>query len=236
MQRKDLRCICASFFRWGYEPVIDYQSVTLTQEWQYYTLPMDKIPTFGQYIHPYIDKAGTVWLSEIQLEDGTEATAFVPEQKGLYMELEQVYGDMQMLPPEPEREGYQFDGWYTQAAGGSQLTELQQVQPGNIAVYAHWSKVEEPVLEISSIQTSETGMDIQMTGNPDQDVQLIVAAYTRQGAMLGTSIQPVAAARIAEGKLIPVELDLSEAASVTAFVITDDGSMTPLAEAKKLEL
>lgn len=224
------------FFRWGYEPVTDYRSVTLTQEWQYYTLPMDKIPTFGQYIHPYIDKAGTVWLSEIQLEDGTEATAFVPEQNGPYMTLEQVYGNMQKLPPEPERDGYQFDGWYTQAVGGSQLTELQQVQPGNIAVYAHWSKLEENLLEISHIQKSETGMEIQLTGNPDQDVQLVVAAYSKQGAMLGTSVKDVNVADIEEGKVILIGLDLSKAACVTAFVLTNDRSMTPLTEEKRLAL
>ena len=30
-------------------------------------------------MHPYVDSAGTVWVSELQLEDGTSATAFVNE-------------------------------------------------------------------------------------------------------------------------------------------------------------
>ena len=43
--------------------------------------------------------------------------------------------------PEPEREGYEFKGWYTQAEGGSQVT-AQTVVTGDCTIYAHWEKKE----------------------------------------------------------------------------------------------
>ena len=66
-------------FRWGYEGVDAYRPVTLTTDWAYYTVRMDKIADCGQYFHPYIDRAGTVWISELQLEDGSSASAFKVE-------------------------------------------------------------------------------------------------------------------------------------------------------------
>ncbi len=45
-----------------------------------------------------------------------------------------------MLPelPVPTRSGYSFEGWYTEAAGGTRITE-ETVFTQNTTVYAHWS-------------------------------------------------------------------------------------------------
>ena len=42
--------------------------------------------------------------------------------------------------PTPLRSGYTFDGWYTAAAGGSQVT-LGQVYTADTTIYAHWTEI-----------------------------------------------------------------------------------------------
>ena len=132
------------FFRWGYEPTANYRSVTLSTNWQKYTVRMDKLPTYGNVMNPYIDRAGTVWLAQMQLEDGTAATAFAPENGGS-AETKNTYGKTYTLPPAPVRMGYTFTGWYTAATGGSQITAATPIKAGHFTVYAHWQKEEEPV-------------------------------------------------------------------------------------------
>ena len=43
-------------------------------------------------------------------------------------------------PTDPEAEGYQFDGWYTQKNGGIQFDFSQPIKE-DVTVYAHWSEV-----------------------------------------------------------------------------------------------
>ncbi len=126
------------YFRWGYG---SYVSATLTKDWAYYTLPMNKTTSHGSAMHPYVDKAGTVWITEMQLEDGTEATAFVPEDiKPInHAILTQTQGQKYQLPDDPVREGYTFDGWYTANRGGTKITNQTAVMDGDLIVYAHWN-------------------------------------------------------------------------------------------------
>lgn len=128
------------FFRWGYESNKSYRSVTLTTGWKKYTVSMDKTAAYGPWIHPYVDSAGTVWLSELQLEDGSAATDFVPETGGMYTSAGQQAQTNYALPEAPVREGYTFDGWYTAANGGEEITASTPVKNGNFSVYAHWTK------------------------------------------------------------------------------------------------
>ncbi|MBR4421168.1 MAG: InlB B-repeat-containing protein, partial [Erysipelotrichaceae bacterium] len=93
--------------------------------------------------HFYADKAGTVWISELQLEDGKEATDFAAETEGLYTSIGNTYELKDIgyeLPEDPVRDGYIFDGWYTQAQGGEKITDETDVLNGNFHVYAHWIK------------------------------------------------------------------------------------------------
>ena len=127
------------YWRWGYEG--EYRSVTLTTDWVKYTVAMEKTDQFGYAIHPYVDRAGTVWLSEMQIEDGTTATDFVPEHGGKYQTTAETYGGRYSLPTAPTRTGYNFAGWYTAAAGGTQITADSLVSvTGDLPVYAHWTR------------------------------------------------------------------------------------------------
>ena len=129
------------YFRWGYQTKYEYKSVTLQPYWQYFTIRMDKTPSCGQYLHPYVGKAGTVWLAKIQLEDGTTAHDFVPE-NGKEITVANQVGSY-TLPADPVREGYRFVGWFTAAQGGTQVHNGDPVQSGNISIYAHWQQVGE---------------------------------------------------------------------------------------------
>ncbi len=42
--------------------------------------------------------------------------------------------------PEPTREGYSFDGWYTESSGGEKVTSYQVFTKGtDQTLYAHWT-------------------------------------------------------------------------------------------------
>ena len=126
--------------RWGYEPTNAYRKVTLTKEWQFYTVRMDKQAVFGNYMHPYFDKAGTVWFSEMQLEDGTEATKFKNDTQGYQSVLVKDNGTYDTLPI-LSRDGYTFDGWYTSASGGDKVDASTAAPSANNMLYAHWTYV-----------------------------------------------------------------------------------------------
>lgn len=128
------------FFRWGHESLESYRCVTLTTNWEYYTVSMDKTEACGQWFHPYADSAGTVWLSELQLEDGSAGTDFVPETGGMYTSVTQRAQAGYDLPEAPFRDGYTFSGWYTAVNGGEEITASTPVRNGNFAVYARWSE------------------------------------------------------------------------------------------------
>ncbi|MBQ6295196.1 MAG: DUF2272 domain-containing protein [Firmicutes bacterium] len=152
-------------FRWGYEST-GYHSVQLTTSWQKYVLVLNKTADFGDCFHPYIDAAGTVWLAELQLEDGSSATEFVPENGGIYAKLTEKAGGKYILPEDPVRDGYTFEGWYTAAEGGSLITSSTAVKDGNFRVYAHWT-YDEPEYE-----PEEMGPDVDLetiSFDPDEE-------------------------------------------------------------------
>ena len=125
------------YFRWGFESTSAYRSVTLTGDWAHYTVKMDRTTAMNNYIHPYVDRAGTVWISELQLEDGSAATAFAAENGGRYGIWTASNGTYLGLPI-LKRDGYDFDGWYTKPDGGTRVTDGSAALPGNACLYAHW--------------------------------------------------------------------------------------------------
>lgn len=52
-----------------------------------------------------------------------------------------VDGKLTALPENPTRTGYTFDGWFTAATDGEQIT-LETVYTADTTVYAHWTAVE----------------------------------------------------------------------------------------------
>ena len=125
------------FFRWGYEG--SYRSVTLTDEWHYYVVTMDRTTAVNNHMHPYADRAGTVWLSCMQLEEGDVVTDYAAENGGTLKTLTATSGGKYSGLPTPTRGGYTFAGWYTKPAGGTLVENGSSVLKGDIKLYAHWT-------------------------------------------------------------------------------------------------
>ena len=124
--------------RWGFQG--EYRTVTLNKDWTYYTVDMTKIRDYGQTISACLNSAGTIWLAELQLEDGTEPTAFAAERGTLFSTTTDCYGGTYLhLPANPTRNGYTFDGWYYAASGGKRYYTTTAVYFGNQKIYAHWT-------------------------------------------------------------------------------------------------
>lgn len=59
--------------------------------------------------------------------------------------------------PTPKRNGYVFDGWYTAADGGTQITSsTAYTSTGNMTVYAHWSPAPITSISIAKIPSTTT--------------------------------------------------------------------------------
>ncbi|MCQ4022703.1 MULTISPECIES: lectin-like protein [unclassified Ruminococcus] len=127
------------YFRWGYTPT--YKYVVLTNEWKKYTVDMTKNIYSGISIHPYIDTAGTFWINNLTLCDGSNGTNNFRYEDG-YNITNQTYkhGETYSKLPIPTRDGYTFLGWYTQNEGGTKITTSTKVDDFNRNVYAHWEK------------------------------------------------------------------------------------------------
>ena len=133
--------------RWGFETTT--RSVELSTAWKQYTIRMDKTTDFGNNLYLFANKAGTVWITEVQLEDGTSATEFLPDHLAVYKNVTEVYGKKYVLPtPDPTVPVFEFDGWYTAKKGGTQITENTIFPEGNIRLYARW-KLKTPFEGIS---------------------------------------------------------------------------------------
>lgn len=76
------------------------------------------IPKHILYLDP---NGGKVDVTRIELKQGS------------------MYGEL----PIPTRDGYCFKGWYTSAAGGSQVSSSTRMGSSDVTIYAHWSVVKE---------------------------------------------------------------------------------------------
>ena len=78
-----------------------------------------------------------------QFEADTYTITFDPGEGTILTASKEVtYGDTYGELPLPVRVGYDFDGWFTEAEGGEQVTADTQVETtGNQTLYAHWTRL-----------------------------------------------------------------------------------------------
>ena len=132
------------YFRWGYTS--DKQYVTLSTEWKEYTVDMSKQINDGAHIHPFFDKTGTFYISDIVMKDNGASDPTGEETGQLLYSKEYTVGTSYKNLPTPVRQGYVFKGWYTSKFGGTKITESTSVFEGHTAVYARWEKAESGIL------------------------------------------------------------------------------------------
>lgn len=67
-------------------------------------------------------------------------------------------GKLESLPT-PTRDGYKFDGWFTEAAGGDKVTTAT-VFTQNATIYAHWTKADETKDKFTVTFDSQGGSEV----------------------------------------------------------------------------
>ena len=178
------------YFRWGYES--SYRNITLTTDWKFYTVKMNRTIAMDNVMHPYVDKAGTVWLSEIQLEEGSTATDFAANGENDRLSILTVKcGGKYSGLPTPVRPGYAFDGWYTKPAGGTQVKNGDKVLVGNIHLFAHWTK--------SGVVVQPMGVGSEYYSVLGQTVTVTYSQPCRVGYLSGENYVGLTAAANADG-------------------------------------
>ena len=113
----------------------------------WYTTPSGGDPVSGQECTDDITTVYAHWAQALALyfydDDGSEVYYIDPVTGADGYTLHQKNGDDYTLPSPNDKAGYQFVGWFTAPAGGSQVTEdtvlrSSMAEDSIISVYAHW--------------------------------------------------------------------------------------------------
>ncbi|MDE6863713.1 MAG: InlB B-repeat-containing protein, partial [Eubacterium sp.] len=134
------------YFRWGYDSA--YKSVTLNTTSTNYIVSLPRTLNSGDCIHPYVDRACTIEMTNIQLKSNSSASVDLSRgdtfnyQTKIY-NVNYNNGTYGSLPqPTIVKNGYIFDGWYTDRIGGTRVTTSSKLNY-NTKLYAHWTKAPE---------------------------------------------------------------------------------------------
>lgn len=189
------------YFRWGYDSTTNCKYVTLSKTEKTYMIELPRSWNSGSNLHPWIDKACTVEMSNIYLT--TEKLSDISELPLLAMEKTDTYkpqiknydvslnnGTYGDLPaPTENKNGYTFVGWYTKRIGGDKVTEDTPLGY-NTKLYAHWEKAELRDISISTMpqktvyeigeSLNTTGLKLKLTYS-DGSTETITSGYTVSG-------------------------------------------------------
>ena len=83
-------------------------------------------------------------------------------------------------PTDPEAEGYQFDGWYTQKNGGIQFDFSRPIKE-DVTVYAHWSVKPEPEPEPNPNPNPNPNPDAKEYTLTEKDGSLVCVTVEKNG-------------------------------------------------------
>ena len=105
-----------------------------------------------------------------------------------------TYGKLKALPT-PTKTGYTFAGWYTDASGGTRVTDSTAVtSESNHTLYARWTPVtyavtynanagSDTVINMPTNQTKTYGVDLTLSGNtPKREGYIFLASMPRKAA------------------------------------------------------
>ena len=139
-------------------------------------------------------------------------------------DVEQVTGTTYILPPDPERQGAVFDGWWTSADGGARVTAVTSVdltRPHTF--YARWKYNTYSVVFDANGGSGE--MDEQRL-TVETSAQLAENGFTRLGyAFLGWAIEPEGEA-VYPDKAEVINLAYDNNAIVTLYAVWNEREWT----------
>ncbi len=97
-----------------------------------------------------------------------------------------TYGEGIMLPT-PTKDGYDFDGWYSDSEFTANVTEIANTATGDKTVYAKWNST----VNYKLISVDETNGTVKLIKRPSESAWLIVATYTANGNLVKASIKDI---------------------------------------------
>lgn len=189
------------YFRWGYDSTDNCKYVTLSKAEKTYMVELPRTWNSGSNIHPWIDTAcniemSNIYLTEEKIADISELPLLAAAKTDAFnnqarnYDVSQNNGNYGYLPePVENRVGYTFAGWYTKRVGGDKVTEGTPLQ-FNTKLYAHWEKkilndveiTENPIKTVYEIGESldTTGLRIKLNYN-DGSSEIISSGFTTSG-------------------------------------------------------
>lgn len=90
-------------------------------------------------------------------------------------------------PTDPEAEGYQFDGWYTQKNGGIQFDFSRPIKE-DVTVYAHWSVKPKPEPNPNPNPNPEPKPNPTPTPDPDTDTAKEYTLTEKDGTLVRVTV------------------------------------------------
>ena len=113
-------------------------------------------------------------------EETAEYTVTFDAGDGIETVSQQVSeGDKAARPADPKRDGYTFDGWYTEPVGGTKIS-TSTVFTGDTTVYAHWT-----------VKNATTSTSTSTPAQPEQTAQEyddgpVLSVLAVAGALIAT--------------------------------------------------
>lgn len=107
----------------------------------------------------------------------------------------QTYGTL----PTPTRDGHTFDGWYTEASGGTRITSSSTVNvAADDTLYAHWTIITYTIQYNAnggsgapSSQTKTWGVDLTLTSSKPTTAKAYTITYNANGGSVSSSSKSV---------------------------------------------
>ena len=99
------------------------------------------------------------------------------------------YDDKYSLPEDPTKRGYAFDGWYTEAEGGKQITaDTKMTTAGDHTLYAHWREIEIITVVVGGVTMEYAGTPVYAKTNKTTGAVTIGGSSSDYNIMLDENV------------------------------------------------
>lgn len=104
-----------------------------------------------------------------------------------------ISGTVESLPPAlptPEKEGYEFKGWFTEETGGEKIDAITADNiSGLTTLYARWEEIQTDDYEL--VSADQTNNKVKVIKRTDESAYIIVATYTENGNLVKATIKDI---------------------------------------------
>ena len=145
----------------------------------------------GESVINLTENAGEVVTLYAQWRINSYTATFNPNGGGTPKpsKITKNYGEKLGTLPTVEREGWNFEGWYTEAEGGTKIKENTTMLSGNVTYYAHWTDIEGPqITSLTANPTTWTNEKVTLTGKAiDKGSGIVEFQFSTNSNLTGDS-------------------------------------------------